>query len=235
MKSKITCEEVRIVDDGRSILEFVASDETLDSYNEVIRADGWRFNLFAKNAPFADSHSYGTVLNVFGTVTGWEVSRKRLLNQVQFATAIPENVGARYAYNMYKGGFLKGVSVGFKPVRSVSRYSAGENFKEYEKELARLKLPEGSALPHRIYIEHEQIELSAVVIGANPNAVIMNSARAYRAQAIGDPEIEWIAAQDFAPKNETAPEAIACEASRASRRTFLNAFDKRLETLKRKN
>jgi len=47
--------ETRIIDATKGIVDYVASDETIDSFKEIIRAAGWRFTNFAKNSPFVDS------------------------------------------------------------------------------------------------------------------------------------------------------------------------------------
>ena len=79
--------ECRVLDVSAGIVEYVASDETIDSYGEVIRAKGWKFDRFAKNAPFVDSHNYSSVACLLGNVTSWRVSGAKLIEQVKF---IPE-------------------------------------------------------------------------------------------------------------------------------------------------
>jgi hypothetical protein len=46
--------EVKVVDASKGIVDYVASDESVDSYREIIRANGWKFTNFKKNAPFVD-------------------------------------------------------------------------------------------------------------------------------------------------------------------------------------
>ena len=65
--------EIRVLSAADGIVEYIASDETIDSYREIIRADGWRFDLFAKNAPFVDTHNYDTYANQVGKVLDWRV------------------------------------------------------------------------------------------------------------------------------------------------------------------
>src|SRR5438874_13814811 len=43
-------------------LDFVASDETLDRYNEVIMARGWRLEQYRRNPVFQNAHQYGDVI-----------------------------------------------------------------------------------------------------------------------------------------------------------------------------
>jgi hypothetical protein len=45
-----------------------------------------------------------------------------------------------------------------------------------------------------VYIEQQQIELSSVVIGANPNA-LLNMGKAYKAGAITDDDLTYLSAQ----------------------------------------
>lgn len=160
--------ETHILDEQKGIVEYVASDESVDSYREVIRVSGWRFNRFKKNSPFLDSHDDSTVANVLGKVLDARVEKNALVETVQWAVDVPENKLAQYGFAMTKAGYLRAVSVGFIPIRSVSKYD--QDSREYEAQLASLNLPEGVE-PQRIYLQQEQVELSAVVIGANPNAV----------------------------------------------------------------
>ena len=43
--------EVRLLDEKQGLVEYVASTETLDSYSEIIRADGWKFDDFRRMHP----------------------------------------------------------------------------------------------------------------------------------------------------------------------------------------
>jgi hypothetical protein len=228
--------EVRVLDEKAGVVEYIASDETLDSYREVIKANGWKFNLFAKNAPFVNSHRYESISDMLGNVVEFGVVKKKLREVVKWSIDVEENAMARFGYKMTQAGYLKAVSVGFKPVKSVSRWSNGESFAQWEKELAKLSIEDGGAQPDRIYLEQEQIELSAVVIGANPNALVQMTAKAYKAEVIDDDDIQWLSGiqHNFAERNERAIRADqAAEARIASRRRFLNAFDKNIEQLKK--
>lgn len=193
--------EVRVLDSKAGTVEYVASDESLDSYREVIRAAGWRFTHFQKNAPFVDSHDYSTIDKVIGRVLDFRVEKGRLLETVQFARDVAENSLAQKAWAMTQAGYLKAVSVGFWPVRAVSRWDGDTN--TWREELADLGLndkPEPEQ-PRTIYLEQEQIELSAVVIGANPNAL----ARAYKAGILTDEDLETFSTER---ERRSSPAAI---------------------------
>jgi hypothetical protein len=187
MKNNPLCRElhpeVRIIDAAAGIVDYVASDETLDHYQEIIRAAGWRFSFFARNAPFIDSHQSDSIGRVLGRVLESRVEKNQLVQRVQWAKDIEENILARLGWKMTEAGFLKAVSVGFYPVRYVSKYDADKT--AWLAQLAELGLHEESGI-RTIYTEQEQIELSACVVGANPNAL----AKAYKAGALDEADLD---------------------------------------------
>lgn len=177
--------ETRVIDDKAGIVEYIASDETIDSFGELIRSKGWRFTHFAKNAPFVDSHRYDSVEDLLGKVIDFEVKRGRLVETVQWAIDVPDNRLAKLGFDMTAAGYARAVSVGFWPVKIVSKWDSDPS--AYRKELERLELSEEDG-PRTIYLEQEQIELSAVIVGANPNALAL----AKRACVLTDDDIDYI-------------------------------------------
>lgn len=131
------------------IIDFLSSDETLDRYNEIIVASGWRLENYRKNPVVQNAHQYGDILFTIGKGLVTEVRGDRLYQRVEFATEV--NPIARIAYGLYKGGFLNAVSVGFIPIR----WENGNEHTGFE----------------RKFVEQELIEVSAVGIPANPNAL----------------------------------------------------------------
>src|SRR5678815_1465185 len=47
---------------GRPILDFLCSDETLDRFDEIIVASGWKLENYQKNPVFQNAHQYGDIL-----------------------------------------------------------------------------------------------------------------------------------------------------------------------------
>lgn len=133
------------------VLDFIASDDTLDRYDEVIDANGWRLDNYRRNPVFQNSHRYGDIMNTLGKSLITEVHAGALYQRIEFA--IEENPVAKIAYGLYRGGFLNAVSVGFIPIR----WEMGSQDAGYR----------------RKYIEQELLELSAVSIPANPNALVL--------------------------------------------------------------
>jgi len=218
--------EVKVVDSAKGIVDYVASDETLDSYKEIIRAEGWRFTNFQKNAPFVDSHDYSTIKNQVGKVIDFNVDKRRLVERVQWAIDVPGNELAQLGWKMTEAGYLKAVSVGFWPKRWVSKWDSDKS--GWASQLSELGLHEEDGV-RTIYIEQEQVELSAVVLGANPNAL----AKAYKAGALSDADLETFSAEKT--KRETATSAddpAVAEAARQRARTiFLLEIQQRTKNI----
>jgi HK97 family phage major capsid protein len=156
----------RVVDAAKGIVDYIASDETLDSYKEIVRAAGWRFTNFQKNAPFVDSHDTSTIARLCGKVIEFRVVGNSLIERVQWAIDVAENELALLGFKMTQAGYLKSVSVGFFPVE----YLTPNSGKAWTDALAEMKLP-ADADVRTIYTQQEQVELSACVLGANPNAL----------------------------------------------------------------
>jgi HK97 family phage prohead protease len=146
-----------------SILEFTSSDETLDRYGEIITASGWKLANYQRNPVFQNSHQYGDILFTLGRAITTEVRQAKLYQRIQFATDV--NPVAKLAYGLYKGKFLSAVSVGFVPLL----WENGTQETPYR----------------RKYIEQELLEVSAVSIPANPNALAL----AYKSGAIEKSDI----------------------------------------------
>jgi HK97 family phage prohead protease len=155
-----------------STLDFVVSDETLDRYNEVIVASGWKLDNYVRNPVFQNSHQYGDIIYTIGRALTTEVrtmqGRTVLFQRVEFAT--DANPIAKIAYNLYKGKFLNAVSVGFIPLQWENG-GPGDVFA-------------------RRYTEQELLEVSAVGIPANPNALALG----LKAGALSKQQIRDLAA-----------------------------------------
>lgn len=132
-----------------AIIDFRSSDETVDRYREVIAAAGWKLDNYKKNPVVQNAHRYGHVLDTVGKSIVTEVRGDHLYQRVQFA--VDENPIAKITHGLYKGGFLSAVSVGFLPVKS----EKGSQELGY----------------NRRFTEQELLEVSAVGIPANPNAL----------------------------------------------------------------
>src|SRR5437879_3625162 len=55
------------------VLDFIASSEALDRYNEIITADGWRLDNYRRNPVFQNAHQYGDIIFTLGKALITEV------------------------------------------------------------------------------------------------------------------------------------------------------------------
>jgi hypothetical protein len=138
-----------------AIIDFMASTEALDRYHEVIVPLGWRLEQYRRNPVFQNAHQYGDIIFTLGKALITEVrplgpgGGAYLFQRVEFA--VGANPMARIAHGLYRGKFLNAVSVGFIPLR----WENGD---------------EGAGYRRR-YLEQELLEVSAVGIPANPEAL----------------------------------------------------------------
>jgi uncharacterized protein len=144
------------------VLHVRASDQTMDRYHEVISASGWRLENYRRNPVIQNAHQYGDIIFTIGRAENTWVSGNALLQIWRFASN--ENPFAKIARDLYRGGFLQAASVGFLPLKwedgpPGSAGTAGP----------------GSAAAgfRRRYLEQELLEVSAVGIPANPNALTL--------------------------------------------------------------
>ena len=133
------------------VIDFWASDATLDRSQEVIAAAGWQLDNYRRNPVFQNAHNYSNIFFTLGRALITEVRGERLFQRVLFATGI--NPMARLAYDMYRAGFLNAVSVGFLPLR----WENGTDKTPWR----------------RRHLQQELLELSAVSVPANPNALAL--------------------------------------------------------------
>jgi hypothetical protein len=174
-----------------SCLDFIASCETLDRYHEIISVEGWRLENYRRNPVFQNAHQYGDILFTLGKALVTEVrsvgGRSVLFQRIEFAVDI--NPMSRIAFGLYANGYLNAVSVGFLPIRwlnadgtehslrsapaasaNAATASPPPSPREAPINLSTLN-PQPSTIYSRKYLEQELLEVSAVGIPANPDAL----------------------------------------------------------------
>jgi HK97 family phage prohead protease len=131
-------------------LDFIASDNSVDRYNEVIQPGAWGdMANFKANPVIPDCHDYSSVAKILGKAKSVSVANGKLVNRVAFCMDNP--MGA-LCYKMAKGGFVNSQSVGFIPLE----WTSGQ----------------GDDQPDRTYTKCELLEISMVVVPANPGATV---------------------------------------------------------------
>ena len=141
---------VKAVDGSPAQMDFIGSDGSVDRYNEVIDPAAWGdMKNFRANPVIPDCHDYSSIGKILGRAVSVEVKDGKLQNRVEFCLDNP--MGA-LAYKMAKGGFLNSQSVGFIPEDWNNGKSATD--------------------PDRTYTKAELLEISMVVVPANPAATV---------------------------------------------------------------
>lgn len=130
-------------------MSFVISTDEVDRHGDVIVAEGWQLDSYQQNPVFLWAHDYARPV-IGRAVEVWKEPH-RLLARMEFA---PTEF-AREVAVLYQGGYQRGVSVGFKPLRYEER--------RHEKT--------GAFLGIR-FLEQELLEASAVPVPANRGALL---------------------------------------------------------------
>lgn len=145
------------IDDETRTVRFVASDESIDRYGDIVRSD-WNLAPFKKNPVFLWNHSYG--VPPIGTVEPVEVVSKRLLATSKFVAAGVSEF-ADQLYRLVRAKVLRAVSVGFTvPPEKIERREDDE----------------GRWTGGFIFHEPELLEISLVAVPANPKALAVGRA-----------------------------------------------------------
>lgn len=153
----------RAIDEEKRTARFVAATErgvpTGELGVEVLRISGAKLGRYEKNPVVLDSHGRDGVESVIGRATLTPAGKKLLAN-VEFAST-PR---AEAAWQLVRGGFVRGLSVGWRPTnqKKLIRLAAGETDGEGP------DLVKGPAVVVR---EWELVEISVVPVPADEDAL----------------------------------------------------------------
>lgn len=143
--------EVRAFDQEARTVDFIASDESVDRYGDIIRVEGWDLRAYKKNPVLLFGHDSSSP--PIGTSAA-SVEGKQLIARAQFA---PEGVYdfADTIFRLVMAKILRAVSVGFLPTAepNVIRDDKNDRITGFE------------------FIGQELLELSVVPVPANPQAL----------------------------------------------------------------
>ena len=131
-----------------SRMTFAISTEEVDRHGDIIAADGWRLESYSRNPVFLWAHDYGRPV-IGRAVRVWKGVRELLAEMEWAPTEFAREVAA-----LYRDGYQRGVSVGFKPLRYQERRDGRT----------------GAFLGIH-FLEQELLEVSAVPVPANRSAL----------------------------------------------------------------
>ena len=137
------------------LVRFVASDESVDRYGDVVVAKNWQLDNFRKNPVLLWSHN---ATQPIGTVPEISVKGKRLIATAKFT---PEGINplADMVCTLVQTKELRAVSVGF----TVNSPDDVEMIRDAQND---------QVTGYR-YMKPELLELSVVAVPANPNALAL--------------------------------------------------------------
>ena len=161
---EITC-DVKAVADQDRVLSFVGTSAIRDRTGDELTVGGWNFKHYKRNPVVMFGHNYGS-LPIGKTVKIHKDDNKWVFD-VEFASE-EDNPLAQQVFNLCKKGFLRGVSVGFRSLKSEWIDPDGDD--ELEQKRAK---EEPDAKPGKRFSKKELLELSVVPIPANPEALML--------------------------------------------------------------
>ena len=134
--------------DREPIMTFAISTEDVDRHGDVLAVDGWRLESYLQNPVFLWAHDYARPV-IGRAARVWKGARELLAEMDWAPTEFAQEVAA-----LYRSGYQRGVSVGFRPIRYEERRDART----------------GAFLGIR-FLEQELLEVSAVPVPANASAL----------------------------------------------------------------
>jgi len=145
------CELKAFSDEGRSFTA-IASTESKDREGDILKANGWKLKNFRKNPVLLWAHDASGL--PIGKAVNIDISDGKMFFDAKFATQ-EMNPLAEQVWQMFKAGFLRAFSVRFDPI----------TWEDAPPEAGK------SARVGRIYKSQELLEISAVNIPANAEAL----------------------------------------------------------------
>lgn len=160
-------------------IKFVASTEGVKRDGKNLAAADWKLENFRKNPVVLWSHDYGGRNLPIGRAAA-EIDGQQLVSEVTFDQA---DEFARQVEQKYRDGYLNTVSVGWDDVASCP--NCGERVSVYAASLAsilRQACPSCKReLPKDIKVQHELLDISAVNVPGDPDALMERQYQRLRA------------------------------------------------------
>lgn len=142
---------VKVSKDEERVIEFVASDEIVDYDGDLVKIEGMDISKIKKNKSFLWSHGQKDL--PVGKVLSLKKDKGLLFGKAQL-TSEEEYPFGYQVYKLIKGGYINNVSISFMPDYSTAEY----------------RDIKGKSV--RVINNSTLLEISAVNIGANSNALI---------------------------------------------------------------
>jgi hypothetical protein len=158
-KEKIYIGKIKSIDEENFIVEAAVSDETVDRYGEVIAVDAYKKRLgnYKKHAVLLSSHKYTGLKNQIGKAEDIRVKDGQLIAKFKYFVG-EGNEEADWAWKLASKWKMAAYSVGFLPFEWEDADYTDKDVKAKKK-------------PCRTYTDVELLEVSHVLVPANPSAL----------------------------------------------------------------
>ena len=153
--------ELKNFDEEERSFDAIASTEAVDRDGDILRVNGWKLKNFKKNPVVLWGHN-ATLLPI-AKATNIKVENNQLVFTPKFVSA-ELNPFAEQVYQMFKAGFLNTFSVRFDPIE----YDNIEDDGKRSGDPFEMMMRGGG----KDYKKQELLEISAVGIPSNPEALI---------------------------------------------------------------
>ena len=152
--------QIKSINEKDFTLEAIVSDETIDRYGEVINIDAWKKRLgnYKSHPVLVTSHNYNKLTNQIGYAEKIYVKNGELICKFKYFVG-EGNEEADWGWKLASKFGQAAYSVGFLPFS----YERAEE-KDYEDAKAGKK-------PYLTYTDVELLEVSQVLVPANPSAL----------------------------------------------------------------
>jgi hypothetical protein len=169
--------EIKANDKDRTITA-VISKEVVDRDGDIIRVKGIQAKHWMSNPVILANH-VNQVENVIGKGVGKKFWVSGDEAHIKFQLAVEENPLADMVWKLYKGGFLKTMSLSFLPNWDKTSYV--ENAKKEG-------VPEGT---RRVFNEVEMLEATVVPLPSNRAAFMKSANDAWEEGVLDGEELNW--------------------------------------------
>jgi len=202
---------VKVSKDEERVIEFVASDEIVDYDGDLVKIEGMDISKIKKNKSFLWSHGQKDL--PVGKVLSIKKDKGILTGKAQL-TSEEEYPFGYQVYKLIKGGYINNVSISFLPDYSTAEY----------------RDIKGKSV--RVINNSTLLEVSAVNIGANSNALITGykSLKEATDKAWGDGILDGTELNSVNDMIDTLKETGVQEISLTEKIFALEAKIKELET-----
>lgn len=108
--------DVRGINEEKRTIDFIISTANLDRYGDKIEVEGWDLRAYKRNPVVLFAHDQWSPPIGKALPSSIKAEGKNLLATAEFATADIYAL-ADTIFKLYKGGFMKATSVGFRPLK----------------------------------------------------------------------------------------------------------------------